>query len=52
MLSVGDDVSFKEVESAFKFLANMLECNGSIIIDAEKNPQSASLDVLALAFVG
>lgn len=52
MLSVGDDVSFKEVENAFKFPANMLECNGSIIIDAEKNPQSASLDVLALAFVG
>lgn len=52
MLFVGDDVSFKEVENAFKFPANMLECNGSIIIDAEKNPQSASLDVLALAFVG
>ena len=52
MLSVGDDVSFTEVENAFKFQANMLECNGSIIIDAEKNPQSASLDVLALAFVG
>ena len=52
MLSVGDDVSFKEVENAFKFPANMLECNGSIIIDAEKNPQSTSLDVLALAFVG
>lgn len=52
MLSIGDDVSFKEVENAFKFPANMLECNGSIIIDAEKNPQSASLDVLALAFVG
>lgn len=52
MLSVGDDVSFKEVENASKFPANMLECNGSIIIDAEKNPQSASLDVLALAFVG
>lgn len=52
MLSVGDDVSFTEVENAFKFPANMLECNGSIIIDAEKNPQSASLDVLALAFVG
>lgn len=52
MLSVGDDVSFKDVENAFKFPANMLECNGSIIIDAEKNPQSASLDVLALAFVG
>ena len=52
MLSVGDDVSFNEVENAFKFPANMLECNGSIIIDAEKNPQSASLDVLALAFVG
>lgn len=50
MLSVGDDVSFKEVENAFKFPANMLECNGSIIIDAEKNPQSTSLDVLALAF--
>lgn len=52
MLSVGDDVSFKEVENAFKFPANMLECNGSIIIDAEKNPQSTSLDVLALAFAG
>ena len=52
MLSVGDDVSFTEVENAFKFPANMLECNVSIIIDAEKNPQSASLDVLALAFVG
>lgn len=52
MLSVGDDVSFKEVENAFKFPANMLECNGSIIIDTEKNPQSTCLDVLALAFVG
>lgn len=52
MLSIGDYVSFKEVENAFKFPANMLECNGSIIIDAEKNPQSTSLDVLALAFVG
>lgn len=52
MLSVGDDVSFTEVENAFKFPASMLECNGSIIIDAEKNPQSASLDVLALAFAG
>ena len=30
----------------------MLECNVSIIIDTGKNPQSTSLDVLALAFVG
>ena len=30
----------------------MLECNGSIIIDTAKNPQSTCLDVLALAFVG
>lgn len=52
MLFVGDDVPFTEVENAFKFPANMLECNGSIIIDTEKNPQSTSLDVLVLAFVG
>ena len=30
----------------------MLECNGSIIIDTERNPQSTSLDVLALTFAG
>lgn len=52
MLFVGDDVPFTEVENAFKFPANMLECNGSIIIDTEKNPQSTSLDVLVLAFAG
>lgn len=52
MLSVGDDVPFTEVGNAFKFPADILECNGSIIIDTEKNPQGTSLDVLALAFVG
>lgn len=52
MLSVGDDVSFIEVENAFKFQENILKYNGSIIIDTERNPQSASLDVLALAFAG
>ncbi|HJA78488.1 MAG TPA: hypothetical protein H9784_02800 [Candidatus Desulfovibrio intestinavium] len=52
MISAADDVPFTEVGSAFKFPADILGCNGSIITDTERNPQSTSLDVLALAFAG